>query len=62
MTTDTRDTIIANGSERTPISLLVNGKRHQVFAEPRDTLLDVLRKDIGLTGTKRGAMREPAVP
>ena len=54
MTTDTRDTIIANGSERTPISLLVNGKRHQVFAEPRDTLLDVLRKDIGLTGTKKG--------
>jgi aerobic-type carbon monoxide dehydrogenase small subunit (CoxS/CutS family) len=54
MTTDTRDTIIANGSERTPISMLVNGKRYQVFAEPRDTLLDVLRKDIGLTGTKKG--------
>ena len=34
--------------------MLVNGKPHQVFVEPRDTLLDVLRKDLGLTGTKKG--------
>ena len=54
MNTDSNDTVIAKGSEKTQISLLVNGMRHQVFVEPRDTLLDVLRKDLGLTGTKKG--------
>ncbi len=54
MNTDANDTVIAKGSEKTQISLLVNGMRHQVFVEPRDTLLDVLRKDLGLTGTKKG--------
>ena len=54
MNADADNTIIAKGLEKTQISLLVNGKRHQVFVEPRDTLLDVLRKDLGLTGTKKG--------
>lgn len=36
------------------ISLTVNGDRCEVAVEPRRTLLEVLREDLGLTGTKRG--------
>jgi xanthine dehydrogenase YagT iron-sulfur-binding subunit len=36
------------------IRLKVNGQEHQLLAEPRKTLLDVLREDLGLTGAKRG--------
>ena len=54
MNADANDTAIAKSLEKTKISLLVNGKRYQIFIEPRDTLLDVLRKDLGLTGTKKG--------
>ena len=35
------------------ISLNVNSDTHQVAAYPSQTLLDVLRDDLGLTGTKR---------
>jgi isoquinoline 1-oxidoreductase alpha subunit len=35
-----------------PITLLVNGRRHQVDVEPDMPLLWVLRDAIGLTGTK----------
>ena len=35
------------------ISLNVNNDTHQVAAYPSQTLLDVLRDDLGLTGTKR---------
>ena len=34
------------------LSLLVNGERHEVFAEPQWTLLRVLKDELGLTGTK----------
>ena len=34
------------------ITLNVNGKRHQVDAEPETPLLWVLREQLGLTGTK----------
>jgi carbon-monoxide dehydrogenase small subunit len=37
-----------------PISLSVNGRRHQLFVQPWHTLLHVLRDQIQLTGTKRG--------
>ena len=37
---------------RTAITLDVNGERHEVWTEPDRTLLDVLRADLGLTGTK----------
>ena len=43
-----------NGSDRTPLSLRVNGQTHMVFAEPRRLLSDVLREDCGLTGTHVG--------
>ena len=36
-----------------PISLKVNGKIQQIQAEPRRSLLDVIRWDLGLTGAKR---------
>ncbi|MDQ3998562.1 MAG: (2Fe-2S)-binding protein [Gemmatimonadota bacterium] len=37
-----------------PITLAVNGRRHQVNVEPDTPLLWVLRDAIGLTGTKYG--------
>ncbi len=36
------------------ITLTVNGDRTSVHVEPNRTLLDVLRDDLGLTGTNRG--------
>jgi carbon-monoxide dehydrogenase small subunit len=32
----------------------INGEEHEVLADGRDTLLDLLRDRIGLTGTKEG--------
>jgi xanthine dehydrogenase YagT iron-sulfur-binding subunit len=36
------------------ISLNVNGILNEVEIEPRRTLLEVLREELGLTGTKKG--------
>jgi carbon-monoxide dehydrogenase small subunit len=36
------------------IELKVNGELHDVVVEPRRTLLEVLREQLGLTGTKEG--------
>jgi carbon-monoxide dehydrogenase small subunit len=36
------------------ISLTVNGVLQEVAVEPRRTLLELLREDLGLTGTKKG--------
>jgi aerobic-type carbon monoxide dehydrogenase small subunit (CoxS/CutS family) len=33
--------------------LAVNSQKHEIFVEPRQTLLDALRKDLGFTGTKK---------
>jgi carbon-monoxide dehydrogenase small subunit len=38
----------------TLITCTVNGQEHTVLADSRDTLLDLLRERIGLTGTKEG--------
>lgn len=35
-----------------PITLNVNGDDHQLYIESSKTLVDVLREDLGLTGTK----------
>ena len=35
-------------------SISVNGAQHSVPNDPRVTLLDFLRRDVGLTGTKKG--------
>jgi len=39
---------------RKPIKLRVNGQEREIMVEPRQTLLDALRYDLGLTGTKEG--------
>jgi len=36
------------------ITLTVNGDEHEIAVAPHHTLLDVLRNQVGLTGTKRG--------
>ena len=36
-----------------PVVLSVNGSRHPLLLEPRRTLLDALRHDLALTGTKK---------
>jgi aerobic-type carbon monoxide dehydrogenase small subunit (CoxS/CutS family) len=41
-------------SDKIPISLAINGETRELSVEPRRTLLDVLREDLRLTGTKRG--------
>lgn len=41
-------------SSKCEITLTVNGKRATVHSYPMERLLDVLRHDLGLTGTKEG--------
>lgn len=41
-------------TERVPISFTLNGRPTQVQVKPNARLLDVLRDDLGLTGTKEG--------
>ncbi len=41
-------------SERPDVTLRVNGEDRRLSLDPRRTLLDVLRDDLGLTGAKRG--------
>ena len=36
------------------IELRVNGRRHELAVEPSKLLLDTIREDLGLTGSKRG--------
>jgi aerobic-type carbon monoxide dehydrogenase small subunit (CoxS/CutS family) len=40
-----------------PVTLRVNGKEYAIQVEPRRTLADVLRSELGLTGTKIGCDR-----
>jgi xanthine dehydrogenase YagT iron-sulfur-binding subunit len=44
--------MIEHGPQKTAITLEVNGVREFVEVEPRRTLLDALRIDLGLTGAK----------
>ncbi|TAK33979.1 MAG: (2Fe-2S)-binding protein [Chloroflexota bacterium] len=39
------------------VELIVNGHSHRLFLEPHRRLLDVLRVDLGLTGTKKVCAR-----
>lgn len=43
----------ASPSTRLPITLAINGREHALLVEPRHTLLDTLRADLDLTGTKK---------
>jgi carbon-monoxide dehydrogenase small subunit len=37
-----------------PIHIIVNGEEYHLEVKPNRVLLDVLREDLGLTGTKKG--------
>jgi carbon-monoxide dehydrogenase small subunit len=41
---------------RVAVRLTINGQAHDVVVEPRQTLLEVLRTDLGLTGTKENCL------
>jgi len=43
-----------SGSWKVPLTLTINGQQYDLVVESRRTLLDALRKDLGLTGTKKG--------
>jgi aerobic-type carbon monoxide dehydrogenase small subunit (CoxS/CutS family) len=45
------------GGKMIDISFTVNGKRVRVKTSPTRTLLDILREDLGLTGTKEGCAK-----
>ena len=40
--------------ERLPVTLTINGQRRQLTVDSRATLLDTLRHDLELTGSKKG--------
>ena len=40
--------------QRVPVSLTINGSRRELTIDTRSTLLDVLRHDLELTGSKKG--------
>jgi xanthine dehydrogenase YagT iron-sulfur-binding subunit len=48
------DEKIAEYLETVPLSIEVNGTKHNLNIEPRTTLLDLLREQLQLTGTKKG--------
>lgn len=48
------DERLAAALENVPLSIEVNGNVHQVKIDPRVTLLDFLREQLHLTGTKKG--------
>src|SRR5215211_5634785 len=41
------------GPGKTELALEVNGVVHELFVEPRRTLIDALRVDLGLSGAKQ---------
>lgn len=43
-----------HGPHKVPVTLMVNNTRHLLEIEPRRTLTEALRIDLGLTGTKVG--------
>ncbi|MBI3660260.1 (2Fe-2S)-binding protein [Candidatus Acetothermia bacterium] len=48
-----RASVIVRGPHKVPIRLFVNNQDYALHVEPRRTLLDALRKDLGLTGAKK---------
>lgn len=48
------DEKIASAMENIPLTLSINGKSHTLRVDPRSTLLDVVRENLHLTGSKKG--------
>ena len=44
----------ATTQETSPLTIRINGAQHNLALDPRVTLLDLLRENLGLTGTKKG--------
>jgi xanthine dehydrogenase YagT iron-sulfur-binding subunit len=51
------DTIVESGIKRVSVNLIVNEQPRTITVEPRTTLLDALREELGLTGTKKACDR-----
>ncbi|HEY9196845.1 MAG TPA: (2Fe-2S)-binding protein, partial [Mucilaginibacter sp.] len=51
---DRVDEQIASAFEKMPLKMEVNGQKQSLAVEPRSTLLDILREQLHLTGTKKG--------
>jgi xanthine dehydrogenase YagT iron-sulfur-binding subunit len=51
------DEKFADAAEKIPLTLEVNGMPYSVKVEPRMTLLDLLREQLNLTGSKKGCDR-----
>lgn len=51
------DEKVASALEKVSLNIEVNGTQHQLKVEPRVTLLDLLREQLHLTGTKKGCDR-----
>ena len=54
---DQWDEKIADVFEKIPLNLEVNGVKYSLKVEPRTTLLDLLREQLDLTGSKKGCDR-----
>ena len=48
---------VTHDDARVPVSMTVNDRVRTMTVEPRTTLLDVLRDELGLTGTKKACDR-----
>lgn len=48
------DEKVAAKFEKVPLRVEINGTKHKLSVEPRTTLLDLLRENLHLTGTKKG--------
>ena len=42
------------GNAEHPLTLIINGQRHELSVTPWTTLLDLVRERLGLTGSKKG--------
>src|ERR1700744_5192900 len=51
------DEKVADAFEKVAVNLEVNGLKYSVKVEPRVTLLDLLREELHLTGSKKGCDR-----
>lgn len=53
-TTFGHEEVPIGNAEKVKLALTINGKRKQLTIDPRVTLLDLLRENLDLTGTKKG--------
>ena len=48
------DERIATAMENVPLTVDINGEKHSLSIDPRTSLLDLLRENLHMTGTKKG--------